>query len=419
MQVAQFNFNDRTGGATRAAMRQHIALRMNGVDSRFRVLSKQVDDPTVDCFDYNAKLIRRVARRLTKTRIDLDFAGYRSSRPTGFEQFSDDRVHLGADVFRGLEDAQVANLHWVAGYCDYRAIFSQLLARKPVVWTLHDMNAFTGGCHYDHGCGRFTARCGYCPQLGSSENGDLSAQVWERKRRAIDGRSRAYPFCVVSPSRWLAEQARRSALFGDQRIEVIPYGLDTETYRPRDRAASRRQHGLADTDRVILFLASGAGARRKGFSYLDDAMTSLADRQGLVVISVGGEKPPSSGSYDHRHLGSMSEESRLAEVFSVADLFVITSIEDNLPLACQEALACGTPVAGFAVGGIPDMVIDGQTGLLAPPRDAKALAQAIQRFFADPALAEHLSAGARGHAVREYAYAKNAAAYRALYESLL
>jgi glycosyltransferase involved in cell wall biosynthesis len=383
------------------------------------VLTKQSNNATVFPFDYRATSWRRLRRRLRKARIDREFAKYRRSRPQGFEQFSDDRVHLGADVFRDLSGAQVVNLHWVAGYCDYRAIFSDLLSRKPVVWTLHDMNAFTGGCHYDHGCAGFAARCGCCPQLGSSDERDLSARVWARKRHAIDSRSRVNPFRVVSPSRWLAAQAQRSALFRDQHVEVIPYGLDTSVYRPCDQASARRLHGLADGDRVILFLASGAGARRKGFRFLDQAVSGIADRRELVVVTVGGERPPSSGSYDHRHLGSVTDEERLAEVYSMADLFVIPSLEDNLPLACQEALACGTPVVGFAVGGIPDMVIDGQTGLLAPPKDAKALSQAIQRFFGDPALAERLSAGAREHAVREYSYAKNAAAYRALYESLV
>ncbi len=419
LQVASFNFNDVRGGATRAAMRQHIALRLSGVESRFHVLSKQSQDPTVVPFDYRAGLFRRLERRARKAAIERDLLAYRRSRPEGFEQFSDDRVHLGADVFRGLGAAQVVNLHWVAGYCDYRAIFSALLAHRAVVWTLHDMNAFTGGCHYDHGCDRFTVHCGRCPQLGSADPGDLSAQVWQRKRLAIEKRPAAHGFCVATPSRWLAEQARRSALFAEQRIEVIPYGLDTEAYRPGDRAAARREYGLAASDRVILFLASGAGARRKGFRYLDEALSGVADRQKLVVVSVGGKRPASSGAYDHRHLGSISDEARLAAVYSLADVFVIPSIEDNLPLACQEALACGTPVVGFAVGGIPDMVIDGQTGLLAAPKDADALSRAIQQFFADPALISRLGAGAREHAVREYAYAKNAAAYRALYESLV
>jgi glycosyltransferase involved in cell wall biosynthesis len=419
MKVAQFNFNDLRGGATRAAMRQHQALRSAGVESEVHVLAKETQDPEVIAFDYRAGLYERIVRRLRKSAVARNFSAYGASRPDGFELFSDDRVHLRSAVFRGLDEVDLVNLHWVAGYCDFTAIFVDLLALKPLVWTLHDMNAFTGGCHYDHGCGGFRDRCGACPQLGSRDAGDLSARVWERKRQALTGRSAVHHFCVAVPSRWLAEGARRSSLFRDARIEVIPYGLDTDLYRPSDRATARRKHGLTNQDRVILFLASGAGARRKGFGYLDEAVSGFDDREGLVVVSVGGDKPESSGVYRHLHLGTIAEEVALAEIYGAADLFVMPSIEDNLPLACQEALACGTPVIGFAVGGIPDMVIEGKTGFVVPPRNASAIGGAIRHFFADCGLASVLSRGAREHAVRHYSYSANASAYRILYDSLL
>lgn len=420
MQVVQFNFNDGRGGATRAAMRQHQALLGQGVDSRVHVLSKETERPEVLPFDYRAGTIRRLTRRLRKLVIGRDFARYRAARPEGYEQFSDDRVHLGADVFRTLEGAQVANLHWIAGYCDYAAIHRTLRARLPVVWTMHDQNPFTGGCHYDHGCGRFQQGCGRCPQLGSLAEHDLSAQVLVRKRDALSHAGHA--FVAVAPSRWLAAEAAKSALFRDRRIEVIPYGLDTDLYRPassvQERVSARNEYGLSASDGVILFLASGAGARRKGFHYLDQAMTGLPERDRLTVVSVGGKAPDSSGAYRHLHLGSIMEEERLAAVYRMADLFVIPSIEDNLPLACQESLACGTPVIGFAAGGIPDMVVDGLTGLSVAPKDTEGLGRAIAAFFADPGLCERLGLGAREHAVRNYAYARNAAAYCDLYESL-
>lgn len=419
VKVAQLNFNDLSGGATRAAIRQNTALRLIGIESRFHVLTKQSDDFAVVPFDYRVGLLRRIARRLHKTQITRDFASYLDTRPEGFEQFTDDRVHLGSSVFQRLDGASVANLHWVAGYCDYRAIFTELLDTRPVVWTLHDQNAFTGGCHYDHGCGRFAAQCGCCPQLGSRNENDLSAHVWLRKREAIISRSRNNRFCVVSPSHWLAEEARRSSLFRNQRIEVIPYGLDTDLYRPGNRSNARLEHGLQETDQVILFLASGAAARRKGFSWLDEAVSGLSERDSLVVVTAGGKAPTTSGAYRHLHLGSVTDETRLAAVYGMVDLFAVPSLEDNLPLACQEALSCGTPVVGFAVGGIPDMVINGKTGMLVPPRDAAGLARAISSFFSDPELAPKLSRGAREHALRYYTYARNADAYRKVYESLV
>jgi len=145
----------------------------------------------------------------------------------------------------------------------------------------------------------------------------------------------------------------------------------------------------------------------------------LHETEKPMLVSVGGKKPESNGSYRHLHLGTITEDVRLAEIYNLADIFVIPSIEDNLPLACQEALACGTPVIGFSVGGIPDMVIDGKTGILVPPKDSRALARAIEQYFKDPAAGRLMSVQARRYAEAKYSYERNAEAYRTLYSELL
>ena len=106
--------------------------------------------------------------------------------------------------------------------------------KNPIVWTLHDMWPFTGGCHYDNECGRFRQSCGKCPALHSGRDHDLSRRIWKRKRRSWAG----VPIVVVATSHWLADMARSSSLFKDQRIEVIPNGIDTDKYKPLDKKGS-------------------------------------------------------------------------------------------------------------------------------------------------------------------------------------
>jgi glycosyltransferase involved in cell wall biosynthesis len=419
MKVVQVNANDMFGGATRAAVRQQDAAVSLGIDSKMFVLTKESKRNDIISYDYRLPLINKIARKWRQQRVKVAIQKFDNTKPDGYETFSDDRVHLNSEVARQIPECDVINLHWISGFVDFSNIFSDMLQKAAVVWTLHDMNAFTGGCHYDYGCGRFAGKCGACPQLGSRNINDLSKRVLMRKRRAFRHRLRNHSFCVVSPSQWLAGQIQKSTLFGDSRIEVIPYGIDTDVYRPLGRSESRSDYGLSASDQVVLFLASGAASRRKGFQYLDEAMSNLDSKENKIVVSVGGEPPRTSGIYRHLHVGSVFNDAELVNVYNLADVFIIPSIEDNLPLACQEALACGVPVIGFRVGGIADMVIEGETGFLVPAGGVAELKHAIERFFSAPSLAKVLAQGARERVLRHYSYQRNASAYLKLYEELI
>lgn len=135
----------------------------------------------------------------------------------------------------------------------------------PLVWTCHDMWAFTGGCHYSGNCDRYTKSCGSCPQLHSGTDRDLSRWVWQRKHQAW----KELNLTIVTPSKWLAECARNSSLCQGLRIEVIPNGLDTQIYKPINKQQARNILGLPLDAQIILFGAIGAtSAPRKGFQLL-------------------------------------------------------------------------------------------------------------------------------------------------------
>lgn len=312
----------------------------------------------------------------------------------------------------------IVNLHWIGkGFVSLEEI-----ARlpQPLVWTLHDMWPLTGGCHYSGGCTRFHTQCGACPILHSSREHDLSAWVWRRKRRAWSG----LPLTLVAPSRWMAEQAQKSARFAGATVRVIPYGIDASLYQPLDRRFARQTLGLPQDKRLALFGAvSATSVPRKGFAYLQQALHHVAamGHTDVELVVFGSSAPPNApdlGMPVH-YLGKLSDDVSLALTYAAADLFVAPSIEDNLPNTVMEALACGTPVVAFHVGGIPDMVQHQENGYLASPFSVEELAQGMMWVMEDEARHQRLSATARATVERRYTLAQQAQQYSDLYQELL
>ena len=244
MKVIHVSTQDIRGGAARSARRLHQGLQRIGWSSTMFVKEKTCLDPTILRFEPPRGLVTRLRGRVRREVIARGFSRYQASRPEGYELFSDDRTPFREAVVEQVPSCDVVNLHWVAGLLDITSFFPQMTQTTPVVWTLHDMNAFTGGCHYDDGCGRFRGTCGACPQLGSTVERDLSRAIWERKHKAFT-HVRPGALRIVTPSRWLAEEATRSTLFAGLQTDVIPYGIDVEQFSPRDRACARDEIGRA------------------------------------------------------------------------------------------------------------------------------------------------------------------------------
>jgi len=377
------------------------------------------NDATVTTFEPATDFFGRIRRRFRREQIKRDFSRYLRSRPRGYEAFSDDRTLHGARLVAQIPPCDIINLHWVVAFLDYDAFFTHVPQSTPVVWTLHDMNAMTGGCHYDLGCGRYTTQCGSCPQLGSSDDQDLAFQVWQRKR-TIFSHVAPRSLSIVTPSSWLAEEVKRSALLSKFCVDVIPNGIDVTEFAPRDRVAARDVLGIPQESKVVLFLADVLDNRRKGFDLLMQALPGCAKRVGdLLLMSVGRNAPPHNSSIPWLHLGFVADDRLLSLMYSAADLFVISSLQDNLPNTVLEALACGIPVVGFDVGGISDMVRPGITGLLALPFDVDSLRSAIVELLEDGARRREMATNCRRIAVEEYSLELQAKRYSELYKSLL
>ena len=415
MKITHLATYDLAGGAARAAYRLHRGLIATGRESRMLVLYKTSSDPTIASFAVPRDLSARVRRGLRRWRLER--TARTAEWPSG-TVFSTDLSQHGADVLGQIAQADILNLHWIAGFFDYGEFFCGLPPRMPVVWTLHDMNPFTGGCHYDAGCGKFQASCGACPQLSSRDPQDLSAQIWQRKRAALSSRSGGR-LHIVAPSRWLAKEAGNSALFSGLPVSVIPYGVDVEQFQPRSRGLARQKYGIPAHSKTVLFVAHSAAERRKGLTVLLEALQGLQRHEDLVFLAVGRDLSNKHLDSRFKTIEFVDDQTELSFVYATADVFVVPSLEDNLPNTTLEALACGIPTVGSRVGGIPDVVRDGETGILVPAGDSQALTEAIAALLTDPERRASMSRESRRVASRDFSLEAQANRYAALYATML
>ncbi|GKS58909.1 glycosyl transferase family 1 [Nitrospira sp.] len=419
MRIAHISTYDVKGGAALAAYRLHRGLDRLGLDTSMMVKYRSSQDPRVTEFVLPMDLPSRGRRWWRRKTIVRSMAPYAATKPTGFELFSQDRTPYGAALIQQVPPSDIINLHWIAAYVDYELFFPTAATRACLVWTFHDMNPVTGGCHYDMECGKFAQRCGACPQLGSRDPQDLAGEIWDRKR-AIFERLDARRLCIVTPSRWLGQVVKQSPIFARFRVETIPYGLDLDDFAPRDRASARHVLGIPEDAQVILFLAEMVDNQRKGFALLTEALAASAQSlKRLWFLSVGNNAPRLAAGLHGSHLNYVGSDRFLSMVYSAADVFVIPSMQDNLPNTVMEAMACGTPVIGFDVGGVRDMVRPDRTGLLVTPGDVGELRVAIERLVNDPPLGRRMGAEARRVAEAEYPLLLQAERYHTLYSELL
>lgn len=378
------------GGAGIAAMRIHEGLRKSGLPSIAYVQHKRGKDRNIYVLPpTNGDIVLPdgaggaflASRQQEQLRQANSLAAY-PERPAGCEAFSSSEAGVNLQDIPALENSDIIHLHWVAGFIDVPRNV-EFLKNKKIIWTLHDMNPFTGGCHYAGNCAKYQTKCGACPQLGSCKEKDLSYRTWQRKEYAY----RNLDITVVAPSRWLASEAAKSSLFGRFPVHHIPYGIPTEVFKPYKRDFARQLLEIPTDARVLLFSAENILNRRKGFAYLLDALKHMAGRPAaqnltLAVMGSGGEFLKDL-PYSIKVLGTINNPEIMAIAYSAADALVLPTLEDNLPNVLLESLACGTPAVSFRVGGVPDIIEDGKTGWLANPCDVGGLAKCLETALQD------------------------------------
>lgn len=396
-----------------AANRLLKALNRNGVEARLLVRDKQTDNPDVVPLGHQ----RLMKARFVAERLGICLANGLTRQGL----FAIDNGSFGADITRTDEfrRADVIHLHWVnQGMLSLKDVGRILETGKRVVWTMHDMWPFTGVCHQASECTRWLTGCGDCPLLKRRGPADLSASTYARKA-ALYARHR---LAFVGCSDWITALARRSPLLKGQRVESIPNPIDTAFYSPCPRAEARERLGLPHEGLVVLFVAYKVTDPNKGIDYLREALARLsAERPDvaarLTLVAVGREAGRLEGTVATAFRGAeyVSDPAVMADYYRAADVLAMPTLMDNLPNTIAEAMACGTPVVGFNVGGLPQMIDHGTNGRLADYKDAASLARHLADVLTAPDY-DRLCAEARRKAVAAYSERAVAEAYRRLYE---
>jgi glycosyltransferase involved in cell wall biosynthesis len=417
------------GGAALAASRLHRALLAGGIESHFWHNGKSTPKEKDGSYhvvrwamDRGGNPLRRAVGRMAAAirtlQLKVELKSSLLGRPSGLEMFNVSRCPIPTPYDPQRFTGDILHLHWIARLVDYQSFFAAVPDELPIVWTLHDMHAFTGGCHYTAGCEAFATECSHCPQLGRRGATDLSNRTFHVKQRALQGKN----LHVVAPSNWLMEQACRSPLLaGARSFHTIPHGVDVEIFSPQHKAAARRSWGLPQDRVVIGFGADLIDIRRKGLGLLLDALERLPTKTPVVALVFGkGELPSSGRRLPHvKSIGFLDEPHSQAAAYSATDIFVVPSLQEAFGLTGLEAMACGTPVVAFATGGMLDDVRPAETGLLAQVGNSADLAQKIAWLVDRPHERQQMGAQARAMVLREFNAVKQVECYIHLYRSLL
>ena len=407
MKVLQLHATDAAiGGGSIAMLRLQEGMRRVGVKSRILCLNPTDTDSVAFPRARGESRLRTVTWRLGLN--DLHCLGT-FKIPT-----------LSAYV-----DADLLHIHCLhSGFFNYLAL-PLLTKSKPAVYTLHDMWPFTGHCVHSFDCDRWKSGCGKCPYPEMPNAIRRDATWWEWRLKNWSYRRSNLTF--VAPSRWLYELARQSML-NHFPIHHIPHGVDTEVYRPLDREMSRAALGIPAGKKVLLYLArrmnpSHKASYIKGADVLAQALRDLPAslRKDTVLLLVGEGANAFAGEVDMPtiSLGFVSSDRLKAVVYSAADLFLFPSRAENFPLVLLESMACGTPSVAFRVGGVPELVRPGVTGLLAEPQDGKQFSAGVLRILEDTDLRAHLSVECRSIALKEYSLDLHIDRHVALYRQTL
>lgn len=406
MRVASVTHYDIHGGAARAAYRIHQALRSNEIDSAMLVNAASAGDWTVQGpVGYVNQFIPKVRHAfgalLTKT--------VKTQNPV---LHSPAALHSRWARRINNSSADISHLHWINH--EMMSIEDVANISKPIVWTLHDMWGFCGAEHYSED---FRWRDGYYYyNRPAYESGfDLNRWVWNRKRKAWKK-----PMHIVAPSQWLAKCARESMLMQGWPVSVVNNALDTEVWRPVDKAHARTLFGLPKDVPLLLFGALGGTADpRKGFDLLLAALENLRGKIDELELVVFGQLAPKESidfGFPVRYVGRLHDDLTLAILYSAVDVMVVPSRQEAFGQTASEAHACGTPVVAFDSGGLTDIVKHLQTGYLAKPFDSESLAEGIVWVLSDRARHASLSVASRQRALDRFSYPVVAEQYRKIYE---
>lgn len=336
-------------------------------------------------------------------------------------RFAFSTANVGTNISKNniIKKAEVLHIHWInSGFLSIKNLNQLFNLKKPIVFTLHDMWAFTGGCHYAGNCTNFTENCGNCKFIRNPAINDISKKGWLLKQNLYQQNNK---IVFVACSNWMAQMAKQSSLLAGARIVTIPNPIDTLVYKPLQKNKVKEKWGLNADAKVVLFGAANINDKRKGIVYLIDALQILKDKfpsHKLQIVLFGKNNllDVSQLPFPTKNLSIITAEQDLVEIYNLADVFVLPSLEDNLPNMVMEAMACGIPVVAFNQGGIPEMIDHKQNGYVAQYQSGNDFANGINWILNMDS--EMLRNNARKKVLDNYSETLVAEKYIQVYQSL-
>jgi len=411
MKILLVNTYDIHGGAAKAAYRLHKSLLAQNIDSHMLVQNKRSDDFTVLTTSST-----KVQKNLNKLRPFIDNIPVKLYKERTETLFSPAWLGFSnlVDIINEI-NPDIVHLHWINEGMIKIEDLSRIKTR--IVWSLHDMWAFTGGCHYDEECEAYKNECGSCKVLGSNKNNDLSRKIFNRKEKTF---VQIQNMTIVGLSKWLHACAQSSSLLQEKRHVNLPNSIDTNIFKPFDKEKARELWNLPQDTKLVLFGAVGATSDpRKGFKELSEALHKIEDKN-IELVVFGSSEPKVSQNFGFKthYLGSLTDDISLVTLYSAVDTIITPSIQENLSNVIMESLACGTPVVGFDIGGNSDMLEHKETGYLAKPFETNDLVFGMEWVLNAQNYAE-LCVNAREKILREFDSVVVSKRYIELYEDIL
>lgn len=411
MKVLIVSYSDTHGGAAKAAHRLHQSLLGSNVDSQMLVLGKKTKDYTILAPETNLeKLAAYFKPRLEQLFINRK---YKNKSPALFSSAIVSSKNFVKKINSIKPD--IVHLHWVTGAM--LKIEDVAKIKAPIVWSLHDMWAFTGGCHYTDGCLNYLEGCGNCPSLNSNRKNDLSRKVLIRKEKTFDSKE---DILIVGTSKWLEECSKSSSLMSKKSHINLPNPINTKIFKPFDKYMARELWNLPQDKKLILFGSMGTKSDlRKGFNELSEAL-QLVEKGNIELVIFGESKPlnPPNFNFKTHYLGILNDDTSLATLYNAVDVTLTPSKQENLSNVIMENLSCGTPVVAFNIGGNADTIEHKKNGYLAKPYDTTDLKNGIEWVLNNENYDE-LCKNARAKVVREFDSKIVAKKYIELYKKVL
>ena len=403
MKIAQFSTNDIQGGAAKASYRLFESLQSTSVT--YFVKNKTLTNSNIITLEPTQSQNTSLEHKIHTFHINKNRANISNT----LFSFTYNDIQLP-----NLMAYDIINLHWIDYFLSLNNLYELVLLNKPIVWTLHDMKPFTGGCHYSSGCEEYQKKCKACIQL-KQDDFNLPKKILKLKKTIF----RNANITLVTPSKWLKKEAKKSSLFKNKPIKVIPNAVNSNIFKAHKKKEAKKYFNINTNSIILGFGAASHTEQRKGFKELLKALETIKDDLNKLNVKAlfFGTSQTDNFPIETINLGHIKDEDTLSKVYSACDIFVLPSKEDNLPNTILESLSCATPIIAFNVGGIKD-IVSNKNGILVKKNDTKALSNAILSLIKNKKLRRKLGIQGQKLIQEEYQLQHQEKKYLKLYNKL-